>query len=103
MRLMGFGNGAAHFDELVYHAPVNFQINRHTSSAQLVGVFNPFVHQRVTFGQTEPGGCHALHLGCVERRKTPVVAVGLGADVVVEKVADVRLFQQKTVGKCFVR
>ena len=64
---VGFRNGAAHHDEAVHHAPVNFQVHRHTARAQSVCVKHAFVHQRVALGQAEPGWGHALHLGHGQR------------------------------------
>jgi len=62
MGLARLGNGAAHRDEFVGHAPVDVQVHRHARQAQLVGIVHTFVHQRVAFGQAEPGRRHAVQV-----------------------------------------
>ena len=103
MGLECFGNGAPHLDEFMHHTPVNFQVHRHASGTKLVGVHHAFIDQRVALGQTQPSRGDAVNIGRAQWRKAPVVAVGRGAQVVVEEISDVSFFKHKALGKCFVR
>ena len=102
MGLQGIGNGAAHGDETVDNAFVNFQIDRHTRPAQGIGVQHALVHQRVAFGQADPGRGQTCMVGRVHRSKAPVVAVGF-VDVVVKKPVHRLLVEHETLGKGVVR
>ena len=102
MGLQGIGNGAAHGDETVDHAFVNLQIDRHTRHAQLVRVLHALVHQRVAFGQANPGGGQTCVVGRVHRGKAPVIAVGF-VDVVGKKPVHRLLVEHEALGKGVVR
>ena len=91
------------------HTPVNLQIHRHTRHAQPVGVQHALVGQRIALGQADPGGRHAVEIAdfaapvhAIERRETPVVAVGGAPQVVTEEIVDVWRLQQKAVGEGLV-
>lgn len=94
--LQRFGYGAAHLDELVDHAPVDFQRDRHPCRAQPVGVLHAFVHQRIALRQADPCGRDAFDIVGIDRCETPVVAVGRRAHVLAEEVGDEGLAQQRT-------
>lgn len=105
MRVGSLRDGAAHFDELVDNAPVNFQIYRHTRHAQAVGILHPLVYQGVAFGKPYPCGRCAGKIGfqsvrahAVQRGKAPVIPVSWCAYVVIEKVSDIGLVENKAFG-----
>ena len=98
-----FRKNAAHLDEFVGHAPVDFQLDRHACGAQLVAVHHRFIDQRITLGQSQPDGRHIVHLRRQERRKAPVFAVSRAAQVMVEKPADVGLLQHEALREPAVR
>ena len=98
-----FGNGAAHLDEFMGHAPVDLQVHGHAGHAQLVGVFHALIHQRVAFGQAYPGRGHAVHIGGQQRGKAPVLAVGGAVEVLGKEPGDGRLVNDQPVGETAVR
>ena len=85
------------------HAAVDFKVHRHTGQAQFVGVVHALVYQRVTFGQADPGGGHTVHIGCMQRGKTPVLTLCAALHIVAKEPADGGLFQHQPARKGGVR
>jgi hypothetical protein len=95
-------NSSPHFDEFMHDAAVYLQIDRDSGRPQLVGIQDAFVDKRVALGQPEPCRRHAVYIWGIQRSKSPIGSIGRVGQVVVEKVLDSRLFQNKAMGKGFV-
>ncbi|GAO22668.1 hypothetical protein ALISP_2488 [Alicycliphilus sp. B1] len=89
--------------KFVRDAAVDLQIDGHAGGAQLVAVRYALVHQRVAFGQADPGGGHAVHVGGEQRGEAPVLALGAAGDVLVEEPAYGRAVEHRAVGELGVR
>ncbi|MNT69669.1 hypothetical protein D3C72_2080010 [compost metagenome] len=103
MRLRHRRHEPAQLEEIVDHSGVIRQRGGHASGAQLAGVGDALVMQRVIARHGDPGGAHIAHIGAgtaaVQRREAPVVAAGFPVQVLGKEPADHLGGQQVALGQ----
>ena len=100
--LQGFRQDAPHLDEFVDDPAVDFKVGADTGRTQPVRIEDALIDQGIAFGEPDPGRGDAVYVRGVQRRETPVIAVGRRIDVVVEEIGDVAFLEHKAVGKGLV-
>ncbi len=90
-------------EERVNHPLVDLGRDWHARGLQTLGVGKSLVDQRIVFGQCDPGRRHAREARCHQRRETPVVAVGVAAQVVREEPLDRLRVEQVPVAQPLMR